>query len=76
MRLWVIAIARCGFGLPNLPATMGPESVIPPDVGSEVVDSGLAGRATPIQTQIGNRMVNIDAATDPGGVWEHIGRVA
>ena len=62
--------------MPDLPAAVRLLVVVAADVGAEVAEPGLAGRAAFVWAQVGDGVVEVDGAADGGGVGEHIGRVA
>ena len=45
-------------------------------VGSEVADSGLAGRPAVVGVEVGDGVIQVDSAADGGGVGKHISGVA
>jgi hypothetical protein len=50
--------------------------VVPADVGAEVAEPGLAGRAAAVGAQVGDGVVHVDGSVDGGGVGEDVGGVA
>jgi hypothetical protein len=50
--------------------------VVVADVGSEVAEPGLAGRPAVVEIDIGDGVVDVDAAADRVGVGEDVGGVA
>jgi hypothetical protein len=61
--------------LSDLPASVRLLVVVPADVGAEVAEPGLAGRAAAVGAHVGNGVVEVDGSAD-GGVGEDIGGVA
>jgi len=55
---------------------MGFQVVVPSCVGSEVADSGLAGRSAVVGVEVGDGVVDVDSAGDGCGVGEDVGGVA
>jgi len=47
---------------------VGFQPVGAPYMGSEVADSGLAGRSAAVGAQIGGGVIEVDAAADGGGL--------
>jgi hypothetical protein len=55
---------------------VGFDPVVVAGVGSEVADSGLAGRPAFVGAQVGDGVIDIDGAADCGGVGEDVGGIA
>ena len=72
----MIAIARCRVRVGGPSSGRGFWSVVAADEGAEVADPGLAGRAAFVGAEVGDGVVEVDAAADGGGVGEHVGGVA
>ncbi len=72
----MIATARCLVLAGVLASRHWFVVVVAADVGSEVADSGLAGRAALVGPEVGDGVVKVDAAAHRGGIVKHIGGVA
>ena len=62
--------------LADSPAAVSFVVVVAACVGSEVADSGLAGRPALVGAEVGDGVVQVDAAVHGGGVGEDVGGVA
>jgi hypothetical protein len=53
-----------GFGLPDLPASVGFQAVMAAYLGSEVADPGLARRSAAVRAEVGDCVIDIDGTAD------------
>ncbi len=76
MRRWGDATAKCLVLAGVLASPIGFVVVVAADVGSEVADSGLAGRPAAGGAEVGDGVIHVEAAAHRSGVGKHVGGVA